>query len=598
MFCPRCGKVVAKDARFCSSCGAPIEGKSEEKYENKVTETINITNQLASPAQDNPSIIPKKKRSSFKIIVPVVLGLCLLTGVSVYGFALYKETSYKNAVAAANGAIEEHDYDTAIDSLNRAIKLKPGVPENYLTLAIVYVEKADLYSANEVLVSGYSETEDSMLKDASIWGPASDFEIALWCDKADVPLVRQEYRFSEAGIQSLLNAWGRTMFVTTYFFDDAGHLAHTTLSDYSDYTFGGGDAAILDAYYGNDLLGELDVCLDYTCDETGRIVSVSYDGEQASTIVYGDGIVDVFFGEYKTTLHYGSDGRVTQVDSLYDVIYEFQYSPDGSFVVILPDNYGVLRFDNRGYWYAFEGDDADAFYIDLDSEGRVLSVVDEDGVQRLTNEYSEKGLLKKSTYSLDLDYFITVRCTYDSQDILIRLDYEGGNGNLDGTYRDIEYSEYNQVCRMVQYSSNEGAAWESYYKYTDTLQIASVVYSGANGTFMYEPVYSSYGGIIDYECTEAVYIPGTYTGVGIGFNTNENIVVSVTVDYNSIISITVDDHGETVGIGTNVFEPLSDAIIAVNGTNVDTITGATITSHGFIDAVNNALSKALVKPEY
>lgn len=597
MFCPRCGKVVAKDARFCSSCGAPIESKSEEKYENKVVETINITSQTAPPAQDNPSIIPKKKKSPVKIIVPAVLVLCLLAGVSVYGFALYKETSYKNAVAVANEAIEEHDYDTAIDSLNRAIKLKPGVPENYLTLATVYVEKADLYSANEVLVSGYSETKDSMLKEVSIWGPASDFEIALWCD--DVPLVRQEYRFSDAGIQSLFNVWGRTMFVTTYFFDDDGHLAHTTLSDYSYYTFGGGDTAILDAYYGSDLLGELDMSLDYTCDESGRIVSVGYDGEQASTIVYSDnGIVDVFFGESKTTLHYGSDGRVTQIDSPYDGVYEFQYNTDGSFNVTLPKDWGTLRFDDRGFLFAFEGDDADAFFVELDDNGRILSVADDEGATVISYEYTDKGLIKIASYGLNSDHYTTVRCTYDSQDKLIRLDYESGTGYLNGTYRDIEYNEFNQVIKMIQYSPNESTAWESYYEYTDTQQIASVVYSGANGTFMYEPVYSSFGGITDYEYTDAVYIPGTYTGVGTGLNTDENIVVSVTVDYNSITSITVDDHGETAGTGTKAFEPLSDAIIAANGTDVDVVTGATITSHGFIDAVNDALDKALVNSEY
>lgn len=599
MFCTRCGKVVDEDARFCTSCGAPVESKLETPAEHKVTETISITNQPATPLHANPPITPKREKSPVKMIVAVVIGLCLLAGISVYGFARYKETSYKNAVAAANDAIEEKDYDTAIESLNRAIKLKPGVPENYLTLATVYVEKSDLYSANEVLTSGYTETEDSMLRGVSIWGPVSDFEIALWCDEGSLPLVRQEYRFSEAGIQGMLNVWGRIPFVTTYFFDDAGHLTHTTLSDYSYYTFGGGNAAILDAYYGRDLLGGLGMCLDYTCDETGRIVSVSCDGVQIGTIAYGDsGVVDVFFGESKTTLHYGSDGRVTQIDSPHDGVYEFKYNADGSFIAALPKDWGVLRFDDRGFFFAFDGDDADAFFAELDSDGRILSVADDEGATVITYEYTDKGLIKKASDGVNSDYYLTVRCTYDSQDKLTRLDYESGIDYLDGTYRDIEYDEYHQIIKMVQHSPNERAAWEAYYEYTDTQQIASIVYSGANGTFIYEPIYSNYGGITDYEYTEAVYTPGTYTGVGTGFNPNEDIVVSVTVDYNSIISIAVDGHGETAGTGTKAFEPLSDAIIAANGTDVDAVSGATITSHGFIDAVDNALSKAMVNSGY
>lgn len=490
MFCTKCGKEIVTGARFCSFCGAPVERKPEITDADKGA---------ATP----PPITPGKKRSPAKIIIAAALGLCLLAGISVYCFTRYKEASYQNAVAAADAAIAEQNYDIAVESLNRAIHLKPEAAENYLTLATVYVEKADLYSANEVLHSGYSETADSMLKEVSIWGPVSDFEIALWGDEAGIPLVRQEYRFSEAGIQGLLNGWGQTMFVTTYFYDDAGRLAHTTLSDYTSYAFGGGDAAVLDAYSGYDLLGEIDVNLDYSCDEAGRTVSVYADGEPVSTIVYGEnGIVDVFFGERKTTLHYGSDGRVTQIDSPYGDVYEFQYNADGSFYIVLPDNFGILRFDDRGCWTAFEGEDADAFSVELDHEGRVLRVTGDEDAPSFSNEYSDNGLLKKSTWTESSDDYITVRCTYDSQDRLIRLDYEDASGYLNGTYRDIEYDEYGRISRMVQYSPNEDYAWEACYEYTDARQIASIVLSSAYGTYLYEPVYSSYGGIIDCAYTK------------------------------------------------------------------------------------------------
>ena len=108
---------------------------------------------------------------------------------------------------------------------------------------------------------------------------------------------------------------------------------------------------------------------------------------------------------------------------------------------------------------------------------------------------------------------------------------------------------------------------------------------------------ASYNGVLNLksgaiESTSAMYVPGTYTGYGKGFNVDEDIVVSVTVDQNNILSITVEDHYETVGTGTKAFSILPDLIIKANSTNVDAVTGATITSKGFLEAVEGALQQA------
>lgn len=89
---------------------------------------------------------------------------------------------------------------------------------------------------------------------------------------------------------------------------------------------------------------------------------------------------------------------------------------------------------------------------------------------------------------------------------------------------------------------------------------------------------------------EAAYIPGAYTGTGSGW---DNITVSVTVDEYSITGIKVIEDNETVGVGSpRPLNQMIESILKKNSTDVDTVSGATITSNGVIAAVKDALTKA------
>ena len=80
-----------------------------------------------------------------------------------------------------------------------------------------------------------------------------------------------------------------------------------------------------------------------------------------------------------------------------------------------------------------------------------------------------------------------------------------------------------------------------------------------------------------------------YIGVGKGFG--GEIKVKVTMDGKNIAKIEVLSHGETAGISDKGFG-LIDAIIANNGTDgIDVATGATFTSNGLFEAINDALSQ-------
>lgn len=87
---------------------------------------------------------------------------------------------------------------------------------------------------------------------------------------------------------------------------------------------------------------------------------------------------------------------------------------------------------------------------------------------------------------------------------------------------------------------------------------------------------------------ETTLTDGTYTGTGKGIHSN--IAVTVTVEDGAITSVTVDSQDETPGVSDPAFEQIPAAIVAAGNTDVDTVAGATLTSNGIIEAVNNALN--------
>ena len=67
--------------------------------------------------------------------------------------------------------------------------------------------------------------------------------------------------------------------------------------------------------------------------------------------------------------------------------------------------------------------------------------------------------------------------------------------------------------------------------------------------------------------------------------------VKVTMDGGQSSNIEGLSHGETAGVSDPAFETIPDAIIAAQSTEVDAAAGATFSSKGIMEAVNDALSK-------
>lgn len=87
-----------------------------------------------------------------------------------------------------------------------------------------------------------------------------------------------------------------------------------------------------------------------------------------------------------------------------------------------------------------------------------------------------------------------------------------------------------------------------------------------------------------------LYTPGTYTGTAQGMESD--ITATVTVEENSIIEVKLDVSGETAGVGAEAGEELENQILTAQGTDIDGVAGATITSQAAIDALDEALSQA------
>ena len=87
-----------------------------------------------------------------------------------------------------------------------------------------------------------------------------------------------------------------------------------------------------------------------------------------------------------------------------------------------------------------------------------------------------------------------------------------------------------------------------------------------------------------YETQDNEYI-GEGTGMG------GKLVVKVTMDGDQIANVEIVEHSESENISDPAIEQLPKAIVEANGTEVDTISGATVTSKAIIEAVNNALAQ-------
>ena len=88
------------------------------------------------------------------------------------------------------------------------------------------------------------------------------------------------------------------------------------------------------------------------------------------------------------------------------------------------------------------------------------------------------------------------------------------------------------------------------------------------------------------------YKDGTYTGTGSGFKGGVT-KVKVTVSGGKITDITTISNGDTPSFYQRAWSTISSKVTSSQSASVNTVSGATFSSKGILDAVNNALSQAV-----
>ena len=89
---------------------------------------------------------------------------------------------------------------------------------------------------------------------------------------------------------------------------------------------------------------------------------------------------------------------------------------------------------------------------------------------------------------------------------------------------------------------------------------------------------------------EANFKDGTYTAVGTGIGGDVEVIAEV--KDGEIVSITLGQHGETEGIFEGAVDGVIPEIIKGQTTEVDVVSGATITSNAIIEAVEDIMNQA------
>ena len=89
---------------------------------------------------------------------------------------------------------------------------------------------------------------------------------------------------------------------------------------------------------------------------------------------------------------------------------------------------------------------------------------------------------------------------------------------------------------------------------------------------------------------EADFKDGTYTAVGTGIGGDVEVIAEV--KDGEIVSITLGEHGETEGIFEGAVDGVIPQIIKGQTTEVDVVSGATLTSNAIIEAVTDIMNQA------
>ncbi len=165
-------------------------------------------------------------------------------------------------------------------------------------------------------------------------------------------------------------------------------------------------------------------------------------------------------------------------------------------------------------------------------------------------------------------------------------------GSAEGYQSDVEVEVVVEEGRItaisvVEHGETEAIAEPAFETLTDALiQAQSLEIDVVSGATL-----SSEAFIVAVSRALGLYQPeledGTHTGSAQGYQSE--IVVEVTVADGVITAVEVVESDETPGLSDPAIEQIPPAVVEAQSTAVETVTGATETSQGILDAVADAL---------
>lgn len=603
MYCPQCGEKLRDGARFCPSCGYPVHLLQDEisKHSDEQGPEQRSTVSSARPAGRTEDVgHPYEKSKGNKRILIGFLVVLLTVGIGIGGFFGIREYQFQNTLSDAGKALAGRNFEEAITLLEDTIQMRPQRSDSYLTLAQAHVELGNLYAAKHTLDDGYAATGDETLQCVSLWGPLPAFEVAMWASES-MPLTRQEYYFGDQDfVQGYIRAYGNIMFVINYYFDRTGNVVHAAMTDYTNSLLGvsGVNRTVWET--GWPFMGEPDISWNYDYDTTGNIISADMNGDVITISEDVENNVVLANADDQIIVRYDSENRPVEIVFYDGTGYDWNYREDGSYIAEDSDADYQFEFNDDGLFIALIGDDADAFTLKLDSQNRVESVDMEDNFYQYN--YSETGYLDRlAVCDGNGSEVFSEDFSYDNSGNLIQMTQYTDQEHT-YTYQ-MEYNSMGKLIKITFSDSDQNILQDTVYEYEQdgrleyyVLNLHSVPSDGSDDILMvYIPGYDEYGMIERYTSGQAVYTPGTYIGSADGFG--GEVTVEVTVDYMKITNIEVVEQNETAGIGPKAFDTLTSEILNTGSPNVDSVTGATISSQAFLDAIDDALQEARLYQE-
>ena len=89
---------------------------------------------------------------------------------------------------------------------------------------------------------------------------------------------------------------------------------------------------------------------------------------------------------------------------------------------------------------------------------------------------------------------------------------------------------------------------------------------------------------------DAIYTAGTYTGTATGIG---EVKVTMTFSESAITEVVVDASNETESIGGVAAPTLQEALMAAQGTEIDNVSGATVTTNAVKEAAASCIEQAM-----